>query len=140
MNHAKTPFLLSLLLVLASGQLRAYDLEGTVYDYDRSPLVDATIRLLTVQRVNVGSELTNARGEYRIRGIAAGIYTLEITKAGMKKVSMEVSVSGQYYQASVYKDVYLNELIRFESVKPSELKRLFIPEGELIPVSAFSKY
>ncbi|MBN1879998.1 tetratricopeptide repeat protein [bacterium] len=134
--------LLALIITIigSTGLVKAYDLEGIIFDYDRKPLVDALVSLLSVQRDEVGREYTNKNGEYRIRNIAAGLYTMEISKMGMKKVTMEVSVGGPLYQSTIYKDIYLNELIRFESVKPSELKGLYITESETMPLTAFSNY
>lgn len=136
----KNMFLILMPLMVLATSVNAYDVEGIVYDYDRKFLVDATIRLLTIQRVEAGRDVTNSRGEYRIKGIQAGSYTMEITKMGMKKETLEIGVGGPIYQATIYKDVYLYELIRFESVKPSELKGLFMTGEEEIPVSAFSSY
>jgi len=129
-----------LILIFMALSVHAYDVEGIIYDYDRTPLQDAVVRLVTAQRQEVGRDFTDTYGVYSIKGIAGGSYTMEISKMGMKQVSQDINVSGTIYQSTIYKDIYLNEIIRFESVKSSELKGLFLEDSETIPLNAFSNY
>jgi Tfp pilus assembly protein PilF len=127
-------------LVIFTSCAFAYDIEGTILDYDGEPLVDARVALLTRQRVEVGRTYTGRNGHYRIRDIPAGTYTMEITKTGERPFKHDVSVSGPHYRSTVYRDIDLSDIPRFESIQPSELKALFLPDDETIPVKAFSNY
>lgn len=139
MTHKCSLSLIALFLILTP-RLLAYDIEGIIKDYEGKPLADAMVRLLDNQRFERGKDFTDRNGTYQIHGLAAGMYTMEITKMGMKKVTEEVSVSGPYYDSTVYKDINLDEIVRFEGVKRSELKGLFIVDEETIPRGAFSCY
>nr|HPQ39139.1 carboxypeptidase-like regulatory domain-containing protein [bacterium] len=127
------------LMILVQG-VNAYDVEGIIKDFDGQPLEDAMIRLLDTQRFERGKDFTDKDGTYQIHGIAAGYYTMEITKMGMKKVTEEISVGGPYFDSTVYKDINLSEIVRFEGVKESDLKGLFILDKDSIPRGAFSCY
>lgn len=129
-----------MVLILLVNAAHAFDLEGTVYGFDGEPLVDAKLRLLTYQRTEINSTYTDGKGEYRLRNIPAGSYTMEITKVGMQKVTMDVGVGGSFYRSTVYQDFHLKEITRFESVRSSELKALYLPDDETIPIGAFSSY
>jgi tetratricopeptide (TPR) repeat protein len=129
-----------LVLIFLVNSAYAFDLEGTVYGFDGEPLVDARLRLLTHQRVEINSTYTDGQGAYRLRNIPAGSYTVEITKVGMQKITMDVGVGGSFYRSTVYNDFHLKEITRFESVRSSEMKALFLPEDDTIPLGAFSSY
>ena len=130
-------FIITLLLV---SNIHAFDVEGTVYGFDGKPLIDAKLRLLSSQRRELDSTYTDGKGGYRIRNIPAGSYSMEISKPGMQKVSIDFGVGGSFYRSTVYQDFHLKDITRFESVHSSELKSLFLPEGETIPLGAFSNY
>lgn len=118
----------------------AYNLEGIVYDYDGNPLVDAMVRLLNEQRFERGKDFTDRNGEYSIRGLPAGSYTLEIEKVGLKTVRQSVSLGGTYYESTKLHDVHLEDIVRFESVSESEMKGLYVLDEKAIPRGAFSAY
>ncbi|MGB3976145.1 MAG: tetratricopeptide repeat protein [bacterium] len=136
----KKIILLFITALLLTNTIHAFDIEGTVYGFDGKPLIDAKLRLLSSQRREMDSTYTDGKGGYRIRNIPAGSYSMEISKPGMQKVTIEFGVGGSFYRSTVYHDFHLKDIARFESVHSSELKSLFLPEGETIPLGAFSSY
>jgi len=128
------------ILLAISHQALAYNIEGIIKDYDGELLVDAMVRILNEQRFERGKDFTNRSGEYSIHGLPAGNYTLEIEKVGMKKVEEKIALGGHYYEQTTYKDINLSEIVRFESVKESEMKGLYVLDESTIPRGAFSRY
>ncbi|MBN1297456.1 tetratricopeptide repeat protein [bacterium] len=132
--------ILIVILIIGWSCVSAYHVEGIIKDYDDSPLQDAMVRLLDVQRFEKGKDFTDRTGTYKINGIAGGQYTMEITKTGMKKVEKDVYIGGPVYDSTVYVDVNLDEIVRFESVKESEIKSLYMADTSNIPRGAYSAY
>jgi len=140
MKLVKFSIFIALFMCVNLTSVMAYNLEGTIYGYDGEPLQEAMVRLLNTQRFERAKDFTNRSGEYKIHGISAGTYTMEITKMNMKSVEQTVSVVGNTYMSTTYKDVHLDEIVRFESVSESEMKGLYMMEVNTIPRGAFSKY
>ena len=82
--------LCGLLAVLSSAPLAAQEIRGVVRDVEGRPLAQAQVLALPGAR----SALTDAEGRFRLPGIAAGRYRVEVSLIGYAPVSLAVDVGG----------------------------------------------
>ena len=68
----------------ANGQVDRAALEGTVTDSSGSVIVGATVKAVAVDTSLTEEQRTNAKGYYRIPGLAVGGYTVTVTNVGFQ--------------------------------------------------------
>lgn len=83
-------FVLGLLMSLAAASATGGELKGKVTDQLRNPLPGATIYL---QGTDLGTT-TDLNGDYNLKAVPEGTYTLMITSVGFEPITQEVDLRG----------------------------------------------
>lgn len=134
----QTAVCLYLLLLVQTGY--AYYLEGTVFGPDGSPVADALIKILTVDRREVGRSYSNERGEYRIANLPGGSFTLDAIKTSMPSFSTSISISGPTPSSTIYFDVRYDEQHFEKAVTRMTTTDFYLTPETTIRSSAMSSY
>lgn len=93
-------------------------LEGTITDQERKPIVGATIRLLDLQR----GAVTRNDGTFSIRNIPAGRHRVEVSAIGYDRYSTSVTiVTGKTEQLRV---MLRQESIETQAVEVTAMRRM----------------
>jgi tetratricopeptide (TPR) repeat protein len=136
----KICFIMYCLISVAGSTAYAFELEGTVYSPDGTPLEGASIRLVTSQRAEVGKDYTNSKGVYQIHEVPQGDYSLEVTKSGFSRYSEEITISGFLFSQRIYKDIYMIEYKSGAVLTRADLNEMYLPLDYKIPPKALRHY
>ena len=86
-------FLLSILILTSALCMSAYDISGRLIDDAGEPLVQASVRLLTLKdSTQVKGSVTNEQGRFKLVGVKKGSYILEASYIGYNSDYSQISV------------------------------------------------
>lgn len=82
-SHYQWPLILFLLSFLMNPvAASAATLRGTVLDPSGAEVPGASVRVISAQGREIARTVTNEHGQFRVRGLASGTYTIKISLAG----------------------------------------------------------
>jgi predicted Zn-dependent protease len=120
---------------------------GKVVDEQGQPVVDAVVKAVMQSQTEVVSGKTDKKGEWRIQGVADGVWNVEISKAGVGIAKEMVEVKGERAPAlnvTLKKDapaVDPTAAVNAELQKAAELAQAGkFPEARQIYTDLIAKY
>ncbi len=114
-------------LIFITAQIMAYELQGVITDEEGKPVHGASVRLYDSRRNELGSDNTDNHGEYRIRGLPGGTFTLQINRSGFSSYSTQVSIGGPNPTSTVYYDVRFSEINLHQGVGKADTSAYYMP-------------
>jgi tetratricopeptide (TPR) repeat protein len=106
--------------------LLAYTLEGRVLGLDGNPVESATISIYNDFHDEIGRGYSDRKGEYQIKNLPAGTYTLEAKKSKFPRYSITIEINGPD-NTVLYQDINFSDLSVHSGITKSDLIQLYLP-------------
>lgn len=126
---------LLLFLCIPLGLLAQVSVRGRVLDDNKTPLAFANVRLTNAAGKLQGGQASDKQGNYRISGVPAGTYTLEISFVGYKNHRWQITVGKSDLKL---KDIALAEDGQLKEVQVIGKATEVVVKGDTIEYNAGS--
>jgi len=85
-------FMLTVLTVTRASAGNDYALSGSVKDSSGAAIAEASVSLLTPQRLTIATVVTDAQGNFSIQGLSSGTYELLVSNRGFEPVRRAIQL------------------------------------------------